>query len=64
MAVKRILRIREVCEAIGLSKPTVYRMIGEGSFPAPVKLGARAVGWHLTVIDEWLQARPPAEAGS
>jgi len=29
----------------------------DGTFPKPIKLGARAVGWLESEIEEWLQAR-------
>jgi len=35
-------------------------MIGRGEFPAPVKLGARAVGWRRSDIEAWLESRPAA----
>ncbi|WP_419163056.1 helix-turn-helix transcriptional regulator [Candidatus Palauibacter sp.] len=50
----RILRRREVERRVGLSKPTLYRRIEAGSFPKSVPLGARAVGWLSTEIDQWI----------
>ena len=29
--------------------------LAEGSFPRPVQLGARAVGWIEVVVDEWIR---------
>ena len=56
----RILRRDEVLEVIGLSRATLYRLIGEGAFPAPVKLAANSVGWRESAIREWLDSREPA----
>jgi prophage regulatory protein len=37
----------------GLSRATIYRMIGAGSFPRQVKLGTRGMGWRASDIDRW-----------
>lgn len=36
---ERLLRIDEVRKIIPLSRPTIYRRIQEGKFPAPLKDG-------------------------
>ena len=53
---RRIIRIDEVSQLTGLARSTIYKKVSEGSFPPPVRLGARSVGWRLTDIDLWLQA--------
>lgn len=59
----RILRRPDVERLVGLSKPSLYRQINAGTFPRPVKLGPRAVGWFEHEIEAWLasleRARPP-----
>lgn len=52
-----ILRLFAVKARTGLSRSTIYSMITEGRFPAPVHLAARAVGWLESEIDEWLSCR-------
>lgn len=49
-----ILRRKHVEFATGLARSTIYDRIKEGTFPAPVKLGARSVGWRRGDIDAWL----------
>ncbi|WP_296125266.1 AlpA family phage regulatory protein [Pseudomonas sp. Ga0074129] len=39
------------------ARSTIYRYIGEGSFPKPVSLGDRCVGWVDTEVQEWILAR-------
>ena len=51
---KVILRIPDVMERIGLSRSSIYQKISEGTFPAPIKLGKRAVGWLNSDIEIWL----------
>ena len=40
-----ILRRKHVENRTGLSRSTIYLRIQEGTFPRPVSLGSRAVGW-------------------
>ena len=51
----RILRMPEVCETTGLGKSTIYKKLSEGSFPAPVRLGPRAIGWRTRDVVGWLE---------
>jgi prophage regulatory protein len=49
-----ILRLPAVKSRIGLSRSTIYLRISEGTFPKPVKLGLRAVGWLESSVENWL----------
>jgi len=40
----------------GKPKASIYRDIHLGTFPAPEKIGARAVAWRLSRILRWMQA--------
>ncbi len=51
---RKILRLPNVLDRTGLSRSTVYQRVMEGRFPRPVSLGARAVGWIETEVDEWI----------
>jgi prophage regulatory protein len=52
-----ILRLPAVKASTGLSRSTIYLRVSEGTFPKPVSLGDRAVGWLEKEIQEWLQHR-------
>jgi prophage regulatory protein len=52
------VRIPAVLEATGLGRSTVYRLIAEHAFPAPVKLVKRAVGWRDDDVRRWTSGRP------
>ena len=41
---KRIIRLRQVLAQVGLSRATVYKMIGRSEFPQPVQIGQRSDG--------------------
>jgi predicted DNA-binding transcriptional regulator AlpA len=50
-----LLRGPEVAAVIGVSMPTLYRMIGDGDFPpsiAPTR-GTRA--WPMSVVQDWIR---------
>ena len=52
-----ILRRKQVEQRTGLSRSTIYLYIQEGTFPRPINLGSRSVGWLENEIDEWLISR-------
>jgi prophage regulatory protein len=54
----RFLRIDDVVKFTGLSKPSIYRLMREGSFPRAVRLGERAVAWTINDLEQWAQNRP------
>lgn len=52
--VPAFLRIRDVLRVSALSRPTLYRRIAAGKFPAPVHLGGRACAWSLADLETWI----------
>ena len=56
----RLLRLSEVQTRTALGRSTIYRLMRNGDFPEPLKIGARAVRWRESEIEEWLAARPRA----
>ena len=53
-------RMNELTKVVGLGRSTIYVMVGEGRFPKPRKLGARAVGWLAEEVFLWLSEREVA----
>jgi len=53
----RIIRLKEVIDSTGLSRSTLYKYIGEGTFPKPVSLGDRCVGWVDSEVHDWILAK-------
>jgi prophage regulatory protein len=51
----RILRIREVEAITGKKESSIYEGVAAGTFPAPVPIGPRAVGWLEEELAEWQQ---------
>jgi prophage regulatory protein len=55
--IKPIYRRKDLQARVNLSLATIYRMIDRGEFPAPIKLGIKAVGWTEETITAWVQGR-------
>lgn len=53
----QILRKPAVSEKVGLSSVHVMRLVRDGKFPAPVRLGPASIGWLSSEVDEWIQRR-------
>ncbi|KPM62819.1 AlpA family transcriptional regulator [Pseudomonas putida] len=53
----RIIRLKEVIDSTGLARSTIYKYISEGTFPKPVSLGDRCVGWVESEVHDWILAR-------
>ncbi|WP_375196701.1 helix-turn-helix transcriptional regulator [Sphingobium sp.] len=56
---EQFLRLRAVIQKTGKPKASIYRDIHLGTFPAPEKIGARAVAWRPSRIMRWM--RSPAD---
>lgn len=52
-----ILRRKQVEQRTGLRRSTIYDAMRRNEFPAPIRLGARSVGWLSSEIEAWISAR-------
>jgi prophage regulatory protein len=59
----KIQRLPAVKAVTGLSRSTIYLKISKNEFPAPISLGARAVGWLESDINAWLDEKVKASRG-
>lgn len=57
-----VLRLPEVKKMTGLSRSSIYAMVANKSFPKPIKLGERAVGWLETEVAEWIASKLQSRA--
>lgn len=53
----RYLRLREVCQRVGLKTSSVYRLIGLGKFPKQVKLSERTAAWIESEVESFMESR-------
>ncbi|BAO29375.1 AlpA family transcriptional regulator [Sulfuritalea hydrogenivorans] len=64
-----ILRRKQVEAKTGLSRSSIYDRLNpkassyDPSFPAPVSLGEKAVGWVESEIDQWITGRIAVSRG-
>lgn len=52
-----ILRRKQVEARTGLRRSTIYAKVAAGEFPAPIRIGIRAVGWIEADVIRWLEGR-------
>lgn len=57
-----IIRLPQVKSLTGLSRSSIYAAVKRGDFPSPVSLGARAVGWMSSEVNNWLASRARARS--
>ena len=53
----KVLRRPAVEGKVKLCRSTIYGLIKDGKFPAPIRLGPRSVGWVAAELDTWLEER-------
>lgn len=53
----KIIRLKDVIDSTGLARSTIYKYIAEGTFPRPVSLGDRCVGWVESEVQSWILER-------
>ncbi len=52
---RRIIRKRDLPRYVGIRRTAIDEQIKSGTFPKPVKLGVRAIGWREVDLIEWQQ---------
>ena len=51
----KIIRLPEVINVTGLARSTVYKKVADKSFPSPISLGSKSVGWLEANVQDWIQ---------
>ena len=54
---EKFLRLTEVQRRVPYSRSTIYLKVSRGEFPQPLNLGARAVGWLESDIEQSIAQR-------
>lgn len=55
---ERVIRMSEVEALVGMKKSVIYRMISEGTFPAPIQLTPTARAWRFSDVQRWINHLP------
>lgn len=53
----RLLSSKDVRARTSLSRATIWRKIGAGEFPRPVRLGPNRVAWVEAQVDAWIERK-------
>lgn len=56
---RRLIRMPEVSQMVGLGKTAIYDRIKDHTFPAPIKLG-RASTWVESEVQQWVDEQVAA----
>lgn len=54
---RRLLRLPEVKQRVGLSRTEIYRRIQRGAFPRSIPLGPQSAAWDSIAIDTWIDGQ-------
>ena len=55
-----LLTLRQVMKMTGLGKSSIYKLMSQGQFPRPVRVGNRAVRWVEHEVWAYICSRPRA----
>ena len=53
------VRQAALLDLVPFSAATLWRRVGAGEFPRPVKLGPRITAWRVEDVREWIQSHDP-----
>lgn len=68
-AMHGVVRMREIYERVGLRRSAIYNKLNprskgfDPSFPRPIPIGARAIGWLVPEIEAWVASRTEVRDG-
>jgi prophage regulatory protein len=57
MTENRFIRMSDLRSKVGLSKSQIYKLIQQGDFPKPIKLGDKIAVWTNSEVEEWMSAK-------
>lgn len=53
---ERLLRLPQVLDLVPLGKSTIWKMVAEQRFPAPLKLSSRCTVWKERDVRDWIDS--------
>ena len=54
----QLVSLRTTMKLVSASRSSIYRWIHANSFPAPVRIGERAIAFKLSELEKWIESRP------
>ena len=58
----QIVRPAQAASMLGISKPTLYRLIKNGELPPPIKISERASGWTNETLIQFIKSRQSTQS--
>ena len=55
------LALPAVLRATGLSRSALWRQVRARTFPLPIRLAPRRIGWRASAVKAWLDSRPTVD---
>ena len=52
------IRAKELLRLVPISKATLWRWVGSGEFPTPIKLSPGVTAWRVADVRQWLARNP------
>ena len=56
---RKFLRLPSVIDKVGLSRSQIYKLIQQGAFPEPVKIGPKISVWIEEKLEVWMDTQVP-----
>jgi len=56
VSLQKFLKLPEVINITGKSRSSIYSSIQKGIFPAPLKIGQKAIAWSTESIRQWQES--------
>ena len=54
----QLIRLAEVTQIVGLSRSSIWRLMGEGRFPKPTRLSSpQCTRWNRPEVIAWVEQR-------
>lgn len=52
----QLINISSMCRLIGRNRTTLYMWVRDNSFPQPLRMGKRTLGWTNEQYQQWLKS--------
>jgi len=50
---EKLIGVKEICEKLGLSRTTIWKLRSKGIFPKPVRISERRIAWQESTVNDW-----------
>ena len=54
---EKLIRPKHLSEKLGVSIPTLYRLMKKPEFPDKIRISSQAIGFRESEISEWMESQ-------